>query len=209
MKPKLKPKLKVKFCGFTRREDLTLARDWGVDYLGVIAVPASKRFVSLEAGRALLQGWDRGSSHVVLLSQNMASEHLHAYIEAWQPDVLQFHGQETPEQCRRWGLPYIKAFHIVPAFDWLSAEQAYFDAHAWLMDNGGGTGEAFDWAWAGRARSQSGQWWLAGGLTSDNVATAIQSVQPQGVDVSSGIEQAAGVKDAAKMQAFIAAARSP
>ena len=123
-------------------------------------------------------------------------------------DLLQFHGDETPEQCQFWGKPYIKALRMKEGVD-IAAELAlYRSAKGLLLDAyragvPGGTGESFDWQ---RIPAQyCGQMILAGGLTPDNIAQAVTTVRPYAVDVSGGVEDSPGIKDAEKIQAFVAA----
>jgi phosphoribosylanthranilate isomerase len=121
-------------------------------------------------------------------------------------DLLQFHGQETPEQCRGHGRPYIKAVHMRVGVDLASLARAYGDAAGLLLDAysptaAGGTGQVFDWAKVPRDFGHPIV--LAGGLTPENVAAAIKQVRPYAVDVSSGVESGKGIKDAAKIAAFM------
>ena len=125
-------------------------------------------------------------------------------------DTLQFHGEETPEFCRKFGLKAIKAFRIRDAAS-LQATVAY-SGEAWLLDSYvagqlGGTGARFNWDLAVEAVRSRRPVILAGGLTPENAAEAVRQVRPYGLDVSSGVESAPGLKDAAKVHAFIAAAK--
>ena len=126
-------------------------------------------------------------------------------------DVLQFHGDETPEDCAAHGLPYFKALRMRAALDVVSEARRYHAAQALLLDAynpsvAGGTGETFDWT-----RIPPGlplPVILAGGLTPDNVAQAIRQVRPYAVDVSGGVEISKGIKDAAKIAAFMRGVQS-
>ena len=125
-------------------------------------------------------------------------------------DLLQFHGNETPQQCRRYHRPYVKAIHMQPGVNLTEKARLYADAEGLLLDTqvanvAGGSGQPFDWSLvpAGLGKPII----LAGGLTPENVAAAIQKVHPFAVDVSSGVELAKGIKDAAKISAFIEAVR--
>jgi phosphoribosylanthranilate isomerase len=125
-------------------------------------------------------------------------------------DLLQFHGDELSEACGIFGKPYIKAVRMHPGVDLDNYAQRYADALALLLDtchegNVGGTGKTFDWSWVPGGLKKPII--LAGGLTPDNVATAIRQVHPYAVDVSSGVEAVKGIKDAAKMAAFIESVR--
>jgi phosphoribosylanthranilate isomerase len=125
-------------------------------------------------------------------------------------EVLQFHGDETESQCRRYLRPYLKAARVRPDLDLVQYAAAYPSARAILLDafvdGYGGGGKTFDWSLIPAGLAQSIV--LSGGLDGDNVAEAVRRVRPAAVDVSSGVEAAKGIKDAAKIRAFIAAVRS-
>ena len=124
--------------------------------------------------------------------------------------MLQFHGEETPQFCAQFGVPYIKACRVRKGADLLEYLRPFSTAAGWLLDSHveeyGGVGERFDWSLAPAVRDRPII--LAGGLTRDNVAEAIRHVRPWGVDVTSGVESAKGVKDVAKIAAFIAEVRN-
>jgi phosphoribosylanthranilate isomerase len=126
-------------------------------------------------------------------------------------DLIQFHGNEKPEQCRRYHRSYIKAIHMKPDVDLREMARLYGDATGLLLDTyvadaAGGSGQAFDWS---RIPSDLGKpVILAGGLTPENVSDAVRRVHPYAVDVSSGVEQSKGVKDANKISAFIEVVRN-
>jgi phosphoribosylanthranilate isomerase len=127
-----------------------------------------------------------------------------------QPQVLQFHGEETPEFCRAFGVPYIKACRVKEGVDLLEYWRPFFDACGWLADawveGYGGAGTGFDWSLVPAQRDRPLV--LSGGLAPGNVAEAIRRVKPWGVDVSSGVESAKGIKDAARIAAFVAEVRN-
>ena len=121
-------------------------------------------------------------------------------------DTLQFHGDETPEFCNSFGLPYVKSIGVKPGLDVAAAMASYGGASAVLLDQHdrvqwGGTGEAFDWALVPGERHRPMV--LAGGLTPDNVCGAIRQVKPDAIDVSGGVEREKGIKDAALIAAFM------
>jgi phosphoribosylanthranilate isomerase len=127
-----------------------------------------------------------------------------------RPAMLQFHGEETPQFCGEFGVPYIKACRVKAGLDLLEYLRPFSRATAWLLDSHveeyGGVGERFDWSLAPAVRERPLV--LSGGLAPGNVAEAIRRVRPWGVDVSSGVESAKGIKDAAKIAAFVAEVRN-
>jgi phosphoribosylanthranilate isomerase len=127
-----------------------------------------------------------------------------------KPALLQFHGEETPQFCAQFGLPYVKACRMKPGVDALEYLRPFSSAAAWLFDSHvaeyGGVGESFDWSLV-PAQSERAVI-LSGGLSPANVAEAVRRMRPWGVDVSSGVESAKGLKDAAKIAAFIAEVRN-
>jgi phosphoribosylanthranilate isomerase len=142
---------------------------------------------------------------------NPAPEEVRAVIEACRPSLLQFHGEEAPEFCRGFGLPYLRAVRVKPGVDLLESLVAYADAAGWLLDAYrddlyGGTGEAFDWTLIPQRLARPVI--LSGGLDAQNVGEAIGRVRPWAVDVSSGVESAKGVKDERLIAAFVAGVRN-
>lgn len=147
---------------------------------------------------------------VVGLFVDSPAERVRAVLERTRLGLLQFHGTETPEQCRLYGRPYVKAIRMRAGVDLRSAERRYADAAGLVLDTfvpglSGGSGRAFDWTLIPRDLAKPVI--LAGGLTPENVREAIRQVQPAAVDVSSGVESAKGIKDRARVAAFIAAVR--
>ncbi len=201
----------IKFCGLTRRVDIACAVALGVDYIGFVFAARSPRRVGLDAARALRDAIPARVGLVALMMDNTADD-VSTVVEAIAPDVLQFHGAENDAFCCGFGLPYWKAIAMgsdplaalgsLPAFP--GAAAFLFDGHA--AGEPGGGGQAFDWQALPRAGDRP--FWLAGGLASANVARAIATAQPRGVDVSSGIESAPGIKDQARMRAFVDAVRT-
>lgn len=201
---------KIKFCGFTREEDLVEAIALGVDYVGFVFAARSRRRVTLDRARALRAAVPAGIGVVALVMDNPADE-VGAIVETLRPDVLQCHGGESEGFAAQFGLPYWKVVAmggdpcaaLAHLADYPQAQAFLFDGHA--AGEPGGSGRRFDWAAlpAGLGRP----FLLAGGLEAGNVAAAVAQARPWGVDVSSGIEDAPGIKSAEKMRAFVAALR--
>lgn len=202
---------RIKFCGMTRGSDIEFALALGVDYLGLILVPESPRRLSWDQARQLRRQIGQ-RAEVVLLTRNASACELHEWVEAITPDVVQFHGQEPAAFCAQFGRPWWKAVPMGALADAV-AVQAYLDAFAsadrWLFDSHGqdtqgGRGLAFDWA---RLQSVQTPYVLAGGLKPDTVGAAVRQLRPWAVDVASGIESSPGIKDEARMRAFVEAVR--
>ncbi|MEY3372739.1 MAG: hypothetical protein RLZZ537_1207 [Pseudomonadota bacterium] len=202
--------VRIKFCGFTRAEDAALAASLGVHAIGVVHVPGSKRHVPLEAMPALRAAIPKHID-LVALFVNPDADTVRAVIQALQPSLLQFHGDEADAFCAQFGMPFIKAMAMGEGAGDISQRQKdYPSAQAFVLDGHapgqlGGQGERFAWK---NLPSLDKPIYLAGGLTPVNVAEAIATVKPYAVDVSSGIESAPGVKDAMKMRDFIRAAHA-
>jgi phosphoribosylanthranilate isomerase len=202
--------VQVKICGITREADAIAAAEAGADALGLMFYAGSRRHVSLERGRELAEAMPAGIARVgVFVDADEAA--VRKAIETCQLDTLQFHGDESPEFCGRFGpLRVWKAFRVAGA-DVLGM-MAKFETDAWLLDAAvpgqwGGGGVGFDWDVAVEAKSLGRPIVLAGGLTPENVREAVERVRPFAVDVSSGVESAPGLKDAGKIRAFVAAAK--
>jgi phosphoribosylanthranilate isomerase len=202
--------VKVKICGLTRPEDAQAAAVAGADLVGFMFYAPSPRCVSFAQAAALNRVLP---AHIVRVGVfvNPVADIVTQAIAACGLTMLQFHGDEPPEFCAQFGLLTLKAFRIRDAAS-LAALPSH-PADAWLLDAWspaapGGTGERFNWDLAVAARKLGRPIFLAGGLTPENVAGAVRQVQPFGVDVSSGVESAPGVKDAAKIHAFVAAAKA-
>lgn len=197
---------RIKFCGITRAEDARVAAALGVDALGFVFVPGSPRCLTLHAAAAIREQLPPLISVVTLL-QNPNSDEVWETIDAMQPHLLQFHGEETAQFCASFGMPYLKAVAMRGLQQPLAEVAAdYADAAALLLDGHaagelGGQGKTFDWA--GIAAGVKIPLILAGGLTPENVATAIRTARPYAVDVSSGIESKPGIKDSGKMETFV------
>jgi phosphoribosylanthranilate isomerase len=207
----------VKICGLASEEALDAALAHGADMAGFVVFEGSPRHCSL--GLAARLGKRAGNrTRKVLLTVDADDALLAAAIAALEPELLQLHGSETPERVAsiraRFGLPVMKAIGISAAADIALIGQfdattdfLLFDAKPGpLAKIPGGTGKSFDWSLLAGLKTKK-PWLLAGGLDADNVAEALAQTHAPGVDVSSGVERAPGVKDEAKIAAFIAAAR--
>lgn len=200
---------RIKFCGITRAEDAGLAAALGVDAIGLVMDPASPRFIE-PAGAAMIRRLLPPFVDAVLLFRNADADAVTRAIAAVQPSLLQFHGDEAPEFCESFALPYLRAVPMTGAVDVGAFARRFASAAALLLDahapgEGGGQGKTFDWQ-AVPARLGK-PIVLAGGLTPENVTAAVREVRPYAVDVSSGIEAARGIKDADRMRRFVAAVR--
>ncbi len=213
---------RIKMCGLTRESDVDAAVAAGADAIGLVLYPKSKRHVSAERAGQLAQRLPAFVTPVLLFVNASAPE-----IEAAAAQVpgawLQFHGDETPQECALWGQRlgrrWLRAARIplgedAPAFDLVKYAQQHSQAHALLLDahveGYGGGGKAFHWSRL--PTNVNAHLVLSGGLTPANVADGMAQVRHRGlslaVDVSSGIETAPGIKDPGRMQAFVAAVRA-
>ena len=206
---------RIKICGITRPQDLHDAVALGVDALGFVQYPKSPRHLDLVTLRHLSQQLPAFVTPVLLYVNADAAE-IEAGLRAVPNATLQFHGDESPEACAQWGRPYMKAARIPDNgdFDLLKYVQDFSGAMAVLLDAKieafGGGGHRFNWAafdWSQPQLNANTRLVLSGGLTPANVTDGIALVKPWAVDVSSGVENAKGIKDAAKMQAFVHAVR--
>jgi len=201
---------RIKFCGITRAPDAVMAAHLGVDAVGVVFTRSSQRFVGITQARAIRRALPPLVTLAALFMDD-ESGWIEEVIASVQPDLLQFHGAENAGFAASFARPYIKAVPMASARDFTDIVAGHPAAVGFLFDGHasgapGGSGEVFDWS---RLRGGIGRpIILAGGLDVQNVARAIAEVKPFAVDVSSGIETAPGIKDAAKMRAFIAAVRA-
>lgn len=200
---------RIKFCGLTRVEDVVLAAALGVDAIGLIFATRSPRRLDLRQARQLRAAVPPFVAVVALTMDNQAQD-IRQIVETVRPTLLQFHGDESPEDCARFGLPYLKAIPMAQPDRVAELLHGHDGAAGFVLDShtaggAGGSGQTFDWsAWPQDVKRPA---LLAGGLTPDNVFDAIRAVRPWAVDVSSGIESAPGVKDAEKMRRFVAEVR--
>jgi len=201
--------VRVKICGITRLQDLHAACDAGADALGFVFYEKSSRHLSIAAAAALLRELPPFAQSVGLFV-NAEPAFIESVLQAVPLDLLQFHGDETPADCARFGRPYIKAVRVNRDTDLLKCAADFAAARgllldAWVPGVPGGTGERFDWTLI--PPNLPTPVILSGGLTPDNVAEAVQRVRPWAVDVSSGVEATKGIKDAQKIAAFIQRAK--
>lgn len=232
----LPARTRIKICGLTREDDVRAAVDAGADAIGLVCYPGSPRYVDVARAAALAERVAPFVS-VVGLFVNADAEEVAHVAERVPLTLLQFHGDETPQQCeeaaRRCRLPFLRAARVRPGLDLVEFADQYRDAAGLLLDafveGYGGGGHVFDWTLI------PGQWLpsdpssppkahkahkgtpnangaprivLSGGLNAQNVAGAIERVRPYAVDVSSGVEASKGVKDHARIAAFVRAVRA-
>ncbi|ARU89109.1 N-(5'-phosphoribosyl)anthranilate isomerase [Pseudomonas sp. M30-35] len=202
--------VRSKICGITRLEDALAAVAAGADAIGFVFYPKSPRAVTIEQARAIIASLPPFVTTVGLFV-DMPREQLQQLLVQVPLDLLQFHGDETPEQCEGFGRPYIKALRVKSGADVGQQIAPYASASGVLLDTfvagvPGGTGEIFDWSLVPQGLQMPII--LAGGLTPDNVEAAIKQVKPYAVDVSGGVEASKGIKDLSKVKAFIQAVRS-
>ncbi len=205
---------RIKMCGMTRISDITHAISLGVDAIGLIFYEKSSRHVSVEQAKLLLLNHpfpspERGLPafvDIVAVFVNPEASFVKQVITELPIQLLQFHGDESPEFCEQFDIPYIKAIPAESPDAIIQAADQYTHAAAILLDtpsatSRGGTGLAFDWQIIPRQLSKPII--LAGGLDASNVVSAITACSPYAVDVCSGIEASAGIKDHDKMSAFV------
>jgi phosphoribosylanthranilate isomerase len=209
----------LKICGLTRPEDVRFAVDLNIQALGFVFYPASPRYVEPAQARALMQLVPPTIATVGLFV-NASPEQMQAVLAIAPVDMLQLHGDESPGQTREIAeltkRPFMKALRIKPdmnAADLVQYESSFRASSSWFravlldtyVDSFGGSGKVFDWSVI--PKELAPRVVLSGGLTAHNVAGAVERLRPGAVDVSSGVEQAKGIKDPAKMQAFVDALR--
>jgi phosphoribosylanthranilate isomerase len=199
---------RVKICGITRTADADAAARAGADAIGLVFYPPSPRFLSIERAREIRDALPPFVQTVALFVNSDAAQ-VAQVLGRVHPAMLQFHGEESAEFCGQFGLPYVKACRVKEGVSALEYLRPFSQAAAWLFDSHvpeyGGVGESFDWSLVPATDKPA---ILSGGLSRGNVAAAIRRVRPWGVDVSSGVESAKGLKDAAKIAAFIAEVRN-
>ena len=196
---------RIKICGLTRVQDVQAVANSGADALGLVFYEKSPRHVATAQAAQLARSVPPFVT-VVGLFVNPAPEYVREVLAQVALDVLQFHGDETPEFCAQFGKPWLKAIRVKPGVNLVECAARYAGAQGLLLDayvegTPGGTGESFDWALIPRDLPLPVI--LSGGLHPGNVAEAVRQVRPYAVDVSSGVEAAKGIKDAAKVDAFI------
>lgn len=201
---------RVKICGITRVEDGLACAQLGADAIGLVFYAPSPRHVSVEQARAIMATLPPFITTVGLFVDADSAE-VSAALGQLPLDLLQFHGSESPDYCQGFSRPYLKAVRVKPGLDLVQYAAQYAHAKGLLLDAhvegiAGGTGQAFDWGLIPARLPLPVV--LSGGLHPANVTEAIKRVQPAAVDVSSGVEATKGIKDAAKIAAFMQGVRN-
>lgn len=196
---------RIKICGITRTEDAQAAARSGADAIGLVFHEKSPRYVTVQQAAQLTKSIPPFIT-VVGLFVNVSADFVHAILEEVPLDVLQFHGEENAGFCASFNRPYLKAIRVKQGVDLIQCAAQYAGAQGLLLDayvegTQGGTGEAFDWGLIPPRLPLPVI--LSGGLNAGNVAQAVREVRPYAVDVSSGVEREKGIKDAARIAAFI------
>ncbi len=196
---------RVKICGITRVEDAVDAVNAGADAIGLVFYAQSPRAVTIAQAQAIVAAIPPFVS-VVGLFVNAPKTQIESILSQVHLDILQYHGDETPSECIQINLPYYKAIRVKADTNLVQYAQDYHTAKALLLDTYseaafGGTGQTFDWNLIPKHLPKPII--LAGGLSADNVGHAIQQVQPYAVDISGGVEASKGIKDVAKIAAFM------
>lgn len=202
--------VRSKICGITRVEDALVAAEAGADAIGLVFYPRSPRAVTVEQARRITRALPPFVSVAGLFVDASRCE-IGEILDAVPLDVLQFHGDEPPEACHGFHRPWYKALRVRPGEDVQGHVERYAGASAVLLDTfvagvPGGTGETFDWSLVPPLLSKP--LILAGGLTAENVQRAIGQTHPFAVDVSGGVEQEKGIKDARKVREFVTRVRA-
>lgn len=200
---------RIKICGITREEDLRAAVDCGTDAVGFVFYEPSPRYVLPQRAAELVRRLPPFVMAVGLFV-NASEAFISSTVETVSLDLLQFHGDETAADCRRYQRPYIKAARVGPDLDLIEYASQFPDARGLLLDafveGYGGAGKCFDWSLIPPALPLPVI--LSGGLDERNVGQAIERVRPWAVDVSSGVEVSKGIKDAGKIAEFVAGVRN-
>lgn len=197
---------RIKVCGITRGEDAQYCAELGVDALGFVFYEPSPRYVDPERACKIFRESPLWLTRIGLFV-NAPPEQVRSVIARAPVHLLQFHGEEDEAYCASFGVPYMKAARMRPGVDLLEFAARYPSADAILcdafVDAYGGAGKTFDWELLPPSGSLVQPLVLSGGLDADNVDAAIRRVRPAAVDVSSGVEASKGIKDHAKLQAFV------
>ncbi len=206
----MKTKIRAKICGLTRAEDAAAAAALGADAVGLVFYEKSRRAVTAQQAAQIAAALPPFVCAVGLFV-NESADNIREVLRRVPLDIIQFHGDEDDEFCRQFDRPYLKAVRVRSAKDIQTASNRFPNARALLFDayhpqEYGGTGQSFDWT---LLREYAGKpWILAGGLTPQNVAEAVRVSGAAAVDVSGGVESAAGIKDYEKMAAFLRAVQA-
>ncbi|CAM2796138.1 phosphoribosylanthranilate isomerase [Legionella worsleiensis] len=194
-------------CGMTRNEDVSRAVSLGVDAIGLVFYSPSPRNVSIQQAELVLKNLPPFIDVVAVLV-NPEKSYVRSILEVLPVNLLQFHGDESPEFCQEFDFPFIKATHATSTRQIVDLAEQFDSANALLLDTAsplyrGGTGLTFDWSIIPDTLTKP--YILAGGLNESNIGQAIRQHKPYAVDVCSGIESSPGVKDHHKMSLFIKA----
>lgn len=199
---------RIKICGLTREADVDAAVEAGADAIGLVMYPRSPRFITVERAAALARRLPPFVTPVALFVNASAGD-IERAVQAMPSMLLQFHGDETPDDCRAAGRPFMRAARMAPGFDLLDFAARYSHAQGLLLDTHvdgyGGSGKVFDWSLIPPDVPRPVV--LSGGLHAGNVIQGILQVRPSAVDVSSGVESAKGIKDAVAIRRFCEAVR--
>lgn len=195
---------RIKICGITRQQDADSAIAAGADSLGFVFYAPSPRNIAVESAAEIIPRLPAFVTSTALFV-NESAETVREVIARTQVDLLQFHGDESPEYCAQFDRPYMKALRMKPGIDVVAECERFADAVAILLDAyrpgvPGGTGESFDWDMIPEDLPKPLV--LAGGLTPENICTAVREVRPFAVDVSGGVEASKGIKDKDKIEKF-------
>ena len=198
-------RVRTKICGITSVADALVVAQAGVDAIGLVFYAKSPRVVTAEQAQKIVAALPPFVTTVGLFV-NASADEINAILAVVALDVLQFHGDETPEFCQGFSRPYFRALRMQPGVDIAASAAQYTGAQgilldAWVPGIPGGTGERFDWAQI--PDNLAKPLILAGGLNEDNVSQAIHEVQPWAVDISGGVEASYGVTDADKVRKFL------
>lgn len=198
---------RVKICGITNIEDALNAIKYGADAIGLVFYASSPRFLTIAQAQEIVAVIPPFVS-VVGLFVNATAAEIETVVSQVRIDIVQFHGDENAADCERINLPYLKAIRVKNDTNLLQCQVEFSGAKALLLDTYsetafGGTGHVFDWKLI--PKNLTMPLILAGGLNAQNVADAIKQVQPYAVDISGGVEMSKGIKDVAKIAAFMQA----
>lgn len=200
---------RIKICGLRDPAHAKIAAEEGADAIGLVFHKPSPRYLEMRDAAKVAQALPPFVAAVGLFV-DLPADQVRAILQEVPLDLLQFHGDETPEYCEQFGRPYIRVAKMGPGVDLLEYADRFSRAKALILDAdvpgvAGGTGETFEWSAV--PRNLPLPLILSGGLNARNVARAVREVRPWAVDVSSGVESARGVKDPAKIVEFIRSVR--
>ena len=199
--------MKIKFCGFTRQEDIDTAVKLGVDALGFIFYKKSPRYIEPEKAAAIIAALPPFVQSVGVFVNHSAAE-IQRITDSCQLDIVQLHGDESPDFCENLSSKVIKAFRVSTEADLDPIADYKGKVSAILLDTKsskgyGGTGEVFDWRLAIKAKKLGIPLILSGGLNAQNIKNAVNDVAPYALDLSSGIEKSPGIKDESLMASLL------